>query len=275
MIRSPRRSARTSRVALAALVTAGGLLVAGCAAGQQAQTAEQYPTVDGANGEVGSLALRNVALIYPENGVYRKGSTARLRLLIANTGNRTDTLTEVRTEVAGEAVLVANASPSPTASSPSSSDTLTPTATASSTASSTASGTPSGTASQTPSATASGTPSATASGAPSGTASGTPSGSASATGSATPSTSPAVSPSETGALPSAPVTILPNNSVSIGEGTSNTGIELRGLTQDLRSSQVVSITFVFRNAGAVTLPVPVAIPEEREPAPTIPAESEE
>jgi copper(I)-binding protein len=58
--------------------------------------------------------------------------------------------------------------------------------------------------------------------------------------------------------------------VRIGEENSTATILLRGLTQELRSGQVVPITFVFRTAGSVTVPVPVAVPpDEVQPAPTI------
>jgi copper(I)-binding protein len=58
--------------------------------------------------------------------------------------------------------------------------------------------------------------------------------------------------------------------VRIG-GDSTTAILLRGLTQDLRSGQIVPLTFVFRTAGSVTVQVPVAIPsEEVQPAPIVP-----
>jgi copper(I)-binding protein len=252
VIRS-RRSAGRSRFALAALVTVGGVVLAGCGAGQQAQTAEQRPTIDGNNAEVGPLALRNIAIEYPDNGVYRRGSVARLRLLIANTGNETDELTEVRTNVAGEVAIVAGQSAG---------DASSPSATASATASGSGSATPSGSAS--PSGSGSATPSE---GAPDDqSVSATP---------PNPSESPAASPSETGPIPGTTVAIPPNTSVSIGEGTAEgSAILLRGLTQELRSSQVVSITFVFRTAGSVTVPVPVADPGgEVEPAPTIPAET--
>jgi copper(I)-binding protein len=257
VIRS-RRSAGRSRVALAALVTAGGVVLAGCAAGQQAQTAEQRPTIDGNNAEVGPLALRNVAIEYPDNGVYRKGSVARLRLVIANTGNESDELTEVRTDVAGEVSLVGAQTQDD--SSPSASP------------AETGSATPTETGSATPTETGSATPTATGSASPTEGPGGTPSGTATVTA----TESPAASPSETGPLPGTTVTILPNNAVSIGQGTAEAAILLRGLTQDLRSSQVVSITFVFRSAGSVTVPVPVADPSgEVAPAPTISAEPEE
>lgn len=243
MIRS-----RRTRVALAALVTVGGVVLAGCGAGQQAQTATQQPTIDGANAEVGPIALRNVAIEYPENGLYRRGAVARLRLLIANTGNAPEELVEVRTEIASEVAIVAGqsneTSPRPSLGAKGTAD-----------------------------------PSETGAATPTGTPTEGPPEEADQSVSATPpngaSQSPAASPSETGTIPGTTVTILPNNSVSIGEGSSRSALLLRGLTRELRSAQVVPITFVFRTAGSVTVPVPVEIPEEREPAPTIPAESEE
>ena len=48
---------------------------------------------------------------------------------------------------------------------------------------------------------------------------------------------------------------------------------LTGLTRTLRPAQVVPVTFVFAQAGEVTVNVAVAVPtEEVSPAPTVPAE---
>jgi len=63
----------TSRSVLAGLVVAGGLALSACASGQVAQTAQMSPTVDGQMAQVGSLAIRNVALDYPAGGVYERG----------------------------------------------------------------------------------------------------------------------------------------------------------------------------------------------------------
>ncbi|HEX6756491.1 MAG TPA: hypothetical protein VF109_11190 [Mycobacteriales bacterium] len=230
MIRSPRRSAGRSRVVLAALVTAGGVVLAGCGAGQQAQTARELPTVDGASAEAGggTIDLRNVAIEYPDRGVYRKGAVARLRAVLVNNGIGADALVEVRTAAAGEVAIESGGTA------------------------------PAGEAS--PSET--GTPSAS----PSGSA---PSGSA-------PST-PEPTPTEEGPAGRPTLLIPPNTAVSIGEGDDATAaILLRGLTQELRSSQIVPITFVFRTAGSVTVTVPVGTPpEEVAPAPTIPGGHDE
>ena len=84
MIRSPRRSAGRSRVVLAALGAIGGMLLVGCQTGQQAQTAGQRPTIDGTNAQAGSIALRDITLAYPENGVYEAGGEARLDMIVVN-----------------------------------------------------------------------------------------------------------------------------------------------------------------------------------------------
>ena len=115
MIRSPRRSAGRSRIVLAALVAAGGVVLAGCHAGQQAQTAEQRPTIDGTDAQVGSLALRGMLIEYPEGGRYAQGDDARLRMVVVNESRDADALVEARTDAA-ERVTFAPAAAEPTAS---------------------------------------------------------------------------------------------------------------------------------------------------------------
>jgi copper(I)-binding protein len=149
----------TSRSVLAGLVVVGGLVLAGCGSGQIAQTAQMKPTVDGQQAQVGALAIRDAALDYPAGGVYERGSDARLRMIVVNSGIRPDVLTSVSSPVAtdvtiseaGSAEAAGGATPEPSASE---------SASASATPSDTASGTASGTA--TPSApTPSPTPSPT------------------------------------------------------------------------------------------------------------------
>lgn len=77
------------------------LLLGGCGTGQHAQTAVQQAAVDGAQGEVGPIAIRNARLAYPEDGehFYRLGSDAPLLLTIVNTGTTEDELTSVTSSV--------------------------------------------------------------------------------------------------------------------------------------------------------------------------------
>jgi len=49
----------TSRSVLAGLVVVGGLALAGCGAGQFAQTAQDKPTVDGQMAQIGPIAIRD------------------------------------------------------------------------------------------------------------------------------------------------------------------------------------------------------------------------
>jgi copper(I)-binding protein len=234
----------TSRSVLAGLVAVAGLALAGCGAGQIAQTALQSPTVDGANVQVGEIAVRNVALEYPAQGSYPKGSDARLRMIVVNQGTSSDTLTEVRSPAATDVTITAAANPSagptPTLTAPPPSDQPT----------GTASGTPTGT--NEPAS-----PSASAgSGEPSGGASGsaTPSGSASGSASASASAAPV----ETEA-PAARITIPANGLVSFtGDGPT---VELTGLTRELYPSQPLSVTLVFQKAGEVTFTIAVSAPE--------------
>lgn len=74
-------------------------LLSGCSAGQVAQTAEQRSNVDGANVDIGDIALRDVALEYPEGGLYEAGDDARLQFVVVNRNAlEPDTLMSVSSE---------------------------------------------------------------------------------------------------------------------------------------------------------------------------------
>lgn len=250
-----------------ALVAVGlALAVAGCSAGQLAQTANQQPTVGGANGQVGSIALRNIALAYPESGRYQQGDSARLEFIAVNLADDADTLVEIRTEVAGSVRF------EPAAAGTASGSTAgTPTGGAggSATASSPlpvppATGTAGGTGSASPSA-APPTATATSTGTPTGTAggTGTATGSGSPTATATPATPTATSPAA-----AAPVSLAAESATSFR--TDGVTVTLADLTRALLPSEVVPITFVFQHAGEITLQVPVAVPlSPLPPAPTV------
>ena len=85
----------------------GAPLLAGCGTGQVAQTARQVSAVDGAQGDVGQIAVRNAMLVYPQGGehFYRRGEDAPLTVVIVNSGVPEDELTSVRSPAA-EAVQV-------------------------------------------------------------------------------------------------------------------------------------------------------------------------
>lgn len=258
MNRWTRRGAATPRTVLGALVVVGGMALAGCAAGQYAQTAEQRPTVDGQNASVGPLALRDVALEYPSAGVYAKGGNARLRMVVANDSSSSDTLVEVRTDSAQEVTITAAAGAGSGAVTPEPSETS---AEPSSTPTGTASGTPTG-------AKEPASPSATVG---PGEPSGSPATETSSSGSPAPSPTASASATPTPAGTTAALARIPipaNGLVRfLQDGPT---IQLVGLSRQLRPAESLSVTFVFENAGEITLQISVSVPDgEISPAPLV------
>lgn len=224
----------TSRSVLAGLVVVGGLALAGCGAGQFAQTAQDKPTVDGQMAQIGPIAIRDAALEYPPGGVYERGTDARLRMTIVNSGVSPDSLVSASSPAA-TAVTISEGGSAATGSA-----TPEPAATGSGTAS--ASATPTGTASVTP--TAGGSPSPTASG------------------------SPSASPTASGTAENAQIQLPSNSYVSFRE--EGPRVMLTGLTKQLRPGQNVIVTLTFQNAGSVTMTIAVGTPDaELPPAPTV------
>jgi copper(I)-binding protein len=72
-------------------------VLTGCGAGQITQTDTQIASINGANGDAGSMSVRNVTLAFPDNtqGVFAPGSSAALVVTIVNNGLTDDTLTGV------------------------------------------------------------------------------------------------------------------------------------------------------------------------------------
>lgn len=97
--------------------TASILLVTGCAAGQQTQTIEQTPSIDGVQAEAGNIAIRAAGIAAPESAAsYPKGSDAPLRMVIINRGAATDKLVSVTSTLAGGTTFSAGSNSSPAAS---------------------------------------------------------------------------------------------------------------------------------------------------------------
>ena len=216
-----RRSTGPLRKILPA-VTVGlvALGIAGCSSGQVTQTDQIEPAVNGNQGNVGSIALRDVVVAYPESGRYPAGGEAPLTLAIVNIGGADDELTSVTSPAAAKVELLGRGA-LPARSG------LTVVVPESSPTSSSAETTDS---SQPPS---SGSP--IASGEPSpGIASGEPS----------PGGEPSVTPTD----------VAP-------EDVGTMSIVLTGLTKDLPTGRNVPITFVFAEAGQITLTVPIDSPE--------------
>ncbi len=98
-------TARRVRALTAAAALTLGLLVSSCAAGQISQTADEVAAIDGANGGVGEIAVRNVELVTADTGGYPKGADAPLQLQISNQGLSADTLTQISTPAAGSVAI--------------------------------------------------------------------------------------------------------------------------------------------------------------------------
>lgn len=104
---SRRQTMRMPRVP-ALLGCAAALVLSGCGAGPGAQTAEQVDAVNGANQEVGPIALRDVALAYPgDDDVfgYEAGEDAPLGVTIVNTSDVADELVAVTSRTAGDVTV--------------------------------------------------------------------------------------------------------------------------------------------------------------------------
>lgn len=77
-------------------------LVAGCGVGQNTQMSDQKAAVNGGNGDIGPIAVRNAQLVYPQGDDHflAAGSDAQLVVTIANTGQSEDELTSATTSAA-------------------------------------------------------------------------------------------------------------------------------------------------------------------------------
>ncbi len=114
-----RRAVRGAVGAAALVLAAGGL--AGCGSGQEAETSVQYPHIDGAVADLGSIGLRNVFIDPGPGGIVDAGGDAYIHMTIVNTGQDADTFTGASSPVAasveaGQLAQAGSSSPSATAS---------------------------------------------------------------------------------------------------------------------------------------------------------------
>jgi periplasmic copper chaperone A len=86
----PVSALRAGLVALSAV-----FLTAACAAGQQAQTSNERPSLDGTQGSVGAIQLEDVALHAPTGTSYSAGDSVPMSVYINNNAESADTLTGV------------------------------------------------------------------------------------------------------------------------------------------------------------------------------------
>ncbi|WP_410618140.1 hypothetical protein [Amycolatopsis sp. cmx-8-4] len=204
------------------LALGAALALAGCGAGQITQTDTQQPAVNGTHAQVKTIVMRDVAVQYPTSGPgYAAGATPALTLTIVNQGAQDDSLVSVTTEDGTQATV--GGSKDIVAGH---SLVIGPDDAVESTnqVEPTSSGTPSSS-SEAPTATGTGS-----------------------TGTATSSSSSAAAPATSATPTAAPATV--------GKGT----VTLPALKQPLWPGQTVKVTFVFKNAGPVTVELPVAAP---------------
>jgi periplasmic copper chaperone A len=94
--------------ALIAACCATALALVGCGAGQITQTDRQVAAVDGAQGDNGNIALRNVLIPYPpnSNGIYPPGSSVPVLVTIVNQGISADELIAVTSPAASQVLVL-------------------------------------------------------------------------------------------------------------------------------------------------------------------------
>jgi copper(I)-binding protein len=228
------------RPTAAALVgaVAAAVTLAGCGAGQITQTDTQLSAVDGANVQVGTIALRDSVIEFNDRAegaaVYPRGGSAPLSMSIVNAGSQADRLVSVSSPIAtsvqitgtsdlpaGQRLLVEGTPPAPAAP-----------------ALPAAPGAPA-----VPGAPAA--PGAPATpGAPA--APGTPA----APGAPAATTAP---PAPGGSTP-------PPATPPVSGGMREANIVLTGLREDITAGPTYPVTFTFEHAGQIQVPVPVQNP---------------
>lgn len=196
----------------------------GCGAGQVAQTSEMEPAVNGNMAEVGKLLLRDVVVAFPEDGeAYKAGDDAPLLLTIANTGTEDDELVGV-TSPAGKVEIIGEARiPAQHAL-----QVVPPT--------------------ENPAASSSSSSSKSSE-------SSAPSESSVTSGTTQTSEEP---PSSAPSSPSVTVTTTTEETAPDVVGTIS--LVITGLTGDLPFGKTVPVTFEFRDAGSVTVSLPIGSP---------------
>lgn len=220
-----RRSTGPLRTILPAVAV--GLMalgIAGCSAGQVTQTDSIEPAVNGNRGNVGDIALRDVMVAYPESGRYTAGDDAPLVLTIVNTGGTDDVLTSVTSPAATKVELLGDTSlPGRAALQVVVPDESTPSSASSATS---------------PETTESSLPES----------------------SITEPSAPAVT--DTPTSESEPAESLPSVSGTelAPQEVGTLSIVLTGLTADLPIGKNLPVTFVFAEAGEVTINLPIGSP---------------
>jgi copper(I)-binding protein len=214
------------------LIIAAAVLTSGCAAGQQAGTANQQATQDGVDRTLGPIRLAALAVRAPSGATYPAGSAAQVRLVIVNTGQHTDTLTSITSPEAGGWAAYRTAADAAQALAATSSAATSSAPTSSSPASSSS---PSGS---------------------SGSSGSSGAGSSSATSSSPPSPTSTAAPVP---RPQTSVAIPAGMRVSWGVPDSKGTLLLLGVKRALYPGTVIELTFTFQRAGTITIAVPIQV----------------
>ena len=243
------RAAIRSRAALVAVAVAGTVALAGCAAGQVAQTAYQANSSTGTTVTTNGIAIRDAQIAFPDSAegaesaaIYQAGGTAPLEMHVINETTQDDRLVSASSPVAGS-VTVAGETDLPAGTvmvvgSPSSAGGQTEPGSTE----------PSG-------ASPIGEQEATSSAAP--------------TNSASENTSPTGSTSASGEAP--PAGLQPPPALAeLSPSTRFAQVELTGLREDIQAGLSYEVILTFERAGQVRVMLPVGYPAEPRP----PAEEE-
>ena len=235
--RAPRAATR-SRTALVAVAVASTVVLAGCAAGQVAQTAYQANSATGATVTTNGIAVRDMQITFPDNAgtqtaaLYRAGGTAPVDGHIINQSTEGDRLVSASSPIAGSVTISGQTD------------------------------LPAGTVMIVGSPSSPGGQSAPGSAAPSAESPiGSPGASSSAepTSSATGDTSPTGSASASGEAPAAGLQPPP----ALGQlepSNRYAQIELTGLREDIQAGLSYEVVLTFERAGQVRVILPVGYP---------------
>jgi copper(I)-binding protein len=212
--------------ACCALAVAAALTSSACAAGRRAQTADQKPTLDGTEATIGQLDLRGITIEAPTTGTsYSIGQSARMRVVIVNSGKSIDRLTAITSSAITGWGSYATAADATAAQAPRTSASVVPPAVPSTSSSSSASGSTSRSSTRTVAA---------------------------PTTAATTTAAPIPQPSRS-------VVIPVNGRAAWGVPDSSGALVLSGLKQRLFSGSAVRLTFTFAKAGRLSVEVPVGL----------------
>lgn len=229
-------SAVAAGIRWAAALTAAGLALTGCGAGTKAQTSEMQTAISGVDVDAGALALRDMQIDFGEKGFFPEGGQAPLRIWIDNQGTEPVVLEGVTSSaaaavsLASEIVLVEEETPQEGETTPGDDESASPEADASES--------PAGDASESPDAD-----------------------DASPTGDAQESPVGEEAVAELVGERDFEIEIGPSSYVRLAP-TAGSFLLLEGLKEDVFMGSTVEVTFLFSNGEAVTVDLPMGVPEE-------------